>query len=252
MRVLAETLGAADLAALADRCEGVLHLGLQRLDLSVLRLEAAHTTAAAAGLTHPYASAVPDLAEAYLRQGRLADAERVAAAFLSRVGPGSPPPPQARALRLRALLAPRGQYDEDFDSSVELDEGVGLRLHAARTLLCHAERLRRDGRRLDARTRLVRCLDVFASLEATPWVSRAQAELEACGGGVRRSTGGTVSEVLTPQELQIAVLVAEGRRNREIAGALFLSLRTVEFHLSRVFRKLDVASRTQLARRMHG
>ena len=105
---------------------------------------------------------------------------------------------RARALRLRALLAPRGDYDAGFDASVALDEAVGLRFHAARTLLCHGERLRRDRRRVDARARLARCLDVFQALEASPWVARAESELLACGGSLRAATGAPVSAALTP------------------------------------------------------
>ncbi|MGI8694674.1 MAG: hypothetical protein ACR2JK_17535, partial [Geodermatophilaceae bacterium] len=213
LRVLAEALDRADLSVLADRCEGLFDLGHQRLDSAVRRLESASATALAAGITEPFYLPAPDLAEAYLRQGRREDAERVAGPFLAHVGPGSPPPPRARALRLQALLAARGDYDEGFDASVALDEAVGLRFHAARTLLCHGERLRRDRRRVDARTRLVRCLDVFRSLEAGPWVARTQAELVACGGSLRASTGAPVSAALTPQELQIAELV--GRRTAQ-------------------------------------
>lgn len=105
---MAETLDDVHLGVLADRCEGVLDL------------------------RHPYVSAVPDLAEAYLRQGRSGDAEHTVGGFRSAVGPGSPAPPRARALRLRGLLAPRGEYDDDFDTSVELDEAAGVELHLGR------------------------------------------------------------------------------------------------------------------------
>ena len=124
--------------------------------------------------------------------------------------------------------------------------------YAARTMLCHGERLRRDRRRVEARERLQQALLVFRRLEAAPWAARAERELTACGGQTRPADAAAVSMLLTPQELQIAVLVAEGRRNREIAATLFLSVRTVEFHLGRVFRKLGVTGRTQLAARMVG
>ena len=81
---------------------------------------------------------------------------------------------------------------------------------------------------------------------------RCESELAASGAAVGAATEADVSSLLTPQELQVAILVAEGRRNREIADTLFLSLRTVESHLSRVFRKLGVSSRTQLSVRMNG
>ncbi len=250
LRTLADDLDDPQLRVLADRREGVLHFGAQRLDQAILCLETALAAATAAGITHPYVSPVPDLVEAYLRQRRPDDAARVAEPFISGIGPGSPPPARARGLRVRGLLASSEEYDEELDQSVELDEAIGMRFHAARTLLCHAERLRRDRRRVDARARLLRALDVFRGLDATPWIARAEAELAACGGTVRPSTAGTPSELLTPQELQIAVLVMEGQRNREIAAALFLSVKTVEFHLSGAYRKLRVSSRTQLAARM--
>lgn len=157
---------------------------------------------------------------------------------------------RARGLRLRALLAPRGDYDAGFDASVALDEAVGLRFHAARTLLRHGERLRRDrrrGGREGALGALPRCV---SGAGGGPVGGSREAELVACGGSLRAATGAPVSAALTPQELQIAELVAGGPRNREIAGNLFLSLRTVEVHLSRVFRKLEISSRTQLVARM--
>ena len=92
---------------------------------------------------------------------------------------------------------------------------------------------------------------MFSRLEAAPWVVRCETELAASGASVGPAPGADVSTLLTPQELQVAILVAEGRRNREIADTLFLSLRTVESHLGRVFRKLGVDSRTQLSLRMN-
>ncbi len=89
------------------------------------------------------------------------------------------------------------------------------------------------------------CLQL--GLDARPWAERARAELRASGETL--ASGGGDTEWLTPQELQIALLVTEGRTNAEVGRALFLSTRTVEFHLSRAYRKLGVASRTELTRR---
>ena len=91
-------------------------------------------------------------------------------------------------------------------------------------------------------------LEIFDRLDARPWAERAQAELRR----QRRDHGqhGRGGEQLTPQELQIALLVTEGRTNAEVGRAVFLSTRTVEFHLSRAYRKLGVASRTELTRRL--
>lgn len=250
VRSLAAALVDPVTALLADRREALLDLGLGRLDAAIARLESALTTARLQHIDRPYQSPVPDLVEAYVRAGRLDDARAVAPDFTDRVGPASPPLPRARALRIEGLLAEGSAYDELFAESVRLDLSVGLVFHAARTLLCHGERLRRDGRRVEARVRLHSALDIFQRLEAAPWAVRCESELAASGASVSAPRAEDVSAVLSPQELQVAVLVAEGRRNREIAETLFLSLRTVESHLSRIFRKLGVDSRHQLTLRM--
>jgi ATP/maltotriose-dependent transcriptional regulator MalT len=101
----------------------------------------------------------------------------------------------------------------------------------ARTLLCYGERLRRAQRRRDARVQLRAAIEIFDRLDARPWADRARAELNASGETIGRNAAG--GERLTPQELQIALLVTQGRTNAEIGHAIFLSTRTVEFHLSR-------------------
>ena len=253
VREIADTLVDPFGGVLAQRREALLDLGLGNLEAAAVRLEAALATTRLHGLHHPYHSPVPDLVEVYVRSNRLDDAREVAEEFMVRVGPSSPPLPRARAGRIHGLLAGPGEdYDTWFDESVGLDVAAGLTFHAARTLLCHGERLRRDRRRVDARARLRSALEMFHRLEAAPWVARCESELAASGATVGATTEEDVSSLLTPQELQIAILVAEGRRNREIADTLFLSLRTVESHLSRVFRKLGVDSRTQLSLRMNG
>jgi DNA-binding NarL/FixJ family response regulator len=91
-------------------------------------------------------------------------------------------------------------------------------------------------------------VEIFDRLDARPWAERARAELRATGETLisPRVSG----ERLTPQELQIALLVSQGRTNAQVGQAIFLSTRTVEFHLSRAYRKLGVASRTELTRRL--
>jgi DNA-binding NarL/FixJ family response regulator len=91
----------------------------------------------------------------------------------------------------------------------------------------------------------------FERLGASVWADRAAAELRATGETARKRDAVTLDD-LTPQELQIARLVAEGGRNREIAGQLFLSPKTVEYHLRKVFQKLGIASRTELAHLVAG
>jgi DNA-binding CsgD family transcriptional regulator len=120
----------------------------------------------------------------------------------------------------------------------------------ARTLLAFGERLRRAKQRAEAREPLTAALDAFERLGARPWAERVRAELRATGGpaGTRRTSA--VAEQLTPHELQIALLVAQGMTNREAAAALFLSPKTIEYHLGQIYRKLDVRGRAQLARFM--
>jgi DNA-binding CsgD family transcriptional regulator len=235
---------------MADRREGLLDLGLGNLSRAAASLESARSTASLHHMSDPYTSASPDLVETYLRLDRREDAIAAGKEFLATEAPSWPAPPRARALRVRGLLDP-DDYDAAFDASVELDLGAGLTFAAARTLLLHGERLRRDGRRIDARRRLVQALDIFRRLEADPWTTRTEQELSASGVSASPPSTESVSQLLTPQELQVAALVAEGRRNREIADTLFLSPRTVESHLGRIFRKLGVTTRTQLALRIN-
>ncbi len=98
-----------------------------------------------------------------------------------------------------------------------------------------------------ARVQLRQAEEIFTALDARPWAERARAELEATGETLRTGEPNTVDE-LTPQELQIAVLLASGRTTREAAAALFLSPKTIEYHLRHVYLKLGIHSREQLAR----
>ena len=119
----------------------------------------------------------------------------------------------------------------------------------ARTHLLYGEWLRRERRRVDARTELRAAHDLFSDAGMDAFAERARVELEATGERARRRTPATADQ-LTPQELQISRLAAQGNTNRDIAARLFISPSTVEYHLRKAFRKLDVTSRTQLARRL--
>ncbi len=115
----------------------------------------------------------------------------------------------------------------------------------ARTELLYGEWLRRQRQRREARPHLRRAADLFRQVGTTPWEERAEAELRATGEKARERDPSTLDQ-LTPQELQIAGLVASGMTNRQIAAQLFLSPRTIDYHLRKVFSKLGVASRTEL------
>ena len=116
----------------------------------------------------------------------------------------------------------------------------------ARTRLCYGERLRRAGRRIDARAQLREALGGFEALGAGRWAERARRELAGTGQRLRRGPQRD-RDRLTHQELQIARSVARGATNKEAAADLFLSPKTIETHLTRVYRKLGVRSRSELA-----
>ena len=138
--------------------------------------------------------------------------------------------------------------DEHFGAALELHEqGAGSAFDRARTELLYGERLRRAKRRVDAREHLRSAIELFDGLGAAPWSEQARRELRASGESISRRDP-TAPEKLTPQELQVALQVAEGKTNRDVAAALFLSPKTVEFHLTHVYRKLDIHSRAELVR----
>ena len=120
------------------------------------------------------------------------------------------------------------------------------RFETARTRLAYGERLRRASRRVRARDQLHGALDDFEDLGASRWAERAALELAATGETVRRR-GADPRASLTPQELQVSMLLVEGRTTRETAAALFLSPKTVEYHLRKVYTKLGIGSRSELA-----
>ena len=151
--------------------------------------------------------------------------------------------------RVRALMSDGDAADDHYRQSIAHLSGTRVRLELARSHLLYGEWLRRERRRLDARSHLRTALEQFTSMGADAFARRAERELLATGEHARKRTPDTLDQ-LTPQETQIARLAADGETNREIAAQLFISPSTVEYHLRKAFRKLDVKSRTQLARRL--
>jgi DNA-binding CsgD family transcriptional regulator len=194
---------------------------------------------------------VDELVEAAVRSGRpdealepLAQWERFLGGRDSLIG-------DLVLARGRALLARPDDADAAFQECFALDAGSVWPLHQARAELSYGEFLRRARRKSEARVQLRAAHEGFERIGATVWADRAAAELRATGETARRRDSSTLDE-LTPQELQIAKLVADGGRNREIAGQLFLSPKTVEYHLRKVFQKLDISSRTELVKLVAG
>ena len=153
------------------------------------------------------------------------------------------------AARSRALLTD-GQTAEDlYREAIERLGRTRIAIHLARSRLVYGEWLRREHRNLDAREQLRHAHDVFSRVGAAAFAERARHELLATGETVRKRVFATVEE-LTPQERHIARLAGDGLTNPEIGAQLFISPRTVEWHLGKVFTKLDITSRKELRRAM--
>jgi DNA-binding CsgD family transcriptional regulator len=227
---------------LAERSLGLLALGLGRLDEAVERLSLALAAAESRGLIRQQVATWSDLVDGLVRSGRLVEARAVAERC------PSPFIPAERALFARAWAQVAGDdFDARFNGALAAHaEGREL-FEEARTRLAYGERLRRARQRQQARTQLRRSLEIFQQLHAQPWIVRTNSELAATGEHFRLRDQ-TTTETLTPQELQVALQVAEGKSNRDAAAALFLSPKTVDFHLTRVYRKLQVRNRAELVR----
>ena len=132
-----------------------------------------------------------------------------------------------------------------YREAIERLERTRIRIELARAQLLYGEWLRREDRRVAAREQLRAAHDTFTRAGAEAFAERARRELAATGETVTRRTAET-RDVLTPQEEQIARLAAEGQTNPEIGAQLFISPRTVEYHLHKVFTKLDIGSRREL------
>ena len=145
----------------------------------------------------------------------------------------------------RALLADGPGAEKHFLAALDAHAASPRLPDRACTHLALGEHLRRARRRVDARAHLRNALILFEELGATPYVERAMRELRASGETARRRDGNTIPE-LTAQERQVAGLVRQGLNNRDVAARLFVSPRTVDFHLRNVFSKLGVASRAEL------
>ena len=189
----------------------------------------------------------PDLIEAYVRLGRLSDARRELAVLAEQAHRTE------GAWALAATQRCRGLTDDDIDrhfgDALRRHEALPMPFERARTELAYGSRLRRAGRRTEARVQLEHALAAFDQLGAGPWSRQAREEIAASGGRLRPRTAGRPSDELSPRELQVALAVAGGATNREAAARLFLSEKTIERHLGSVYRKLGLRSRTELARR---
>jgi DNA-binding CsgD family transcriptional regulator len=153
---------------------------------------------------------------------------------------------RARAARARGLVASEDEMEASFQSALEAHRLTPDSFEMARTFLAYGARLRRARQRVRARQYLRAAIEIFDQLGAQPWAAQARAELAATGETTRARQYSKRTQ-LTPQELQIALLLASGRTTRDAASALFLSPKTIEYHLGHVYRKLGCRNRDQLA-----
>jgi len=189
-----------------------------------------------------------DLFEAYVRTGRPDDARRFLSVYESHARASGIATQCAIMDRCHALLCDTADLDEAFGRALACHRRGYSRFEEARTNLCYGQRLSRAGRRVDARTPLRSALSAFEQLGAPLWAAAATKELHATGERHHRTRMFDTEGRLTPRELEVALAVADGQTNQQVAMSLFLSLKTVEFHLRSIYRKLDIRSRSELAR----
>ncbi|KHL12065.1 putative ATPase [Mumia flava] len=190
----------------------------------------------------------PEIVECLLRAGRSEEAAACARDYADRAEAKGQPWARARAARTAALLLGPGDAAEAaLAQALALQRETPDTFEEARTLLATGSMRRRDRRRAEARAPLRDAVAVFDRLGARPWADAAAAELAATGEHPRRRNDRSI-DALTPQELQIARMLGSGRTTKQAAAALFLSPKTVEYHLRHVYTKLGINDRDALAR----
>ncbi|WP_090004047.1 ATP-binding protein [Lentzea albidocapillata] len=225
---------------------GELELGLGNATGALTHLEELAALLDGLQLTDPDLSPAPELADALVRLGRRDEAVVVARRYRSEAAAKGEPWAMGRAERTLGMLSQDG-FDSHFEASLALHHRTLDDFETARTRLAYGARLRRARRRVDARPHLHAALKTFENLRAARWADLAAVELGATGETINRRAQG---ETLTPQELQVSLLLAEGKTTREVAAALFLSPKTIEYHLRKVYTKLGIRSRAELAGRL--
>jgi DNA-binding CsgD family transcriptional regulator len=244
---LSAARGLALAAATATWALAELDLGKGRWEDALEGLEA--VAEVRPGFSHPLLSLIstPDRVEAAVRAGRPESTGEALAAFATWAKSSNAPWAGPVLERCYGLLAQGEEAAEHFDEALRLHAEEGNSFERARTELVYGELLRRDKKRSEARRHLRSAQTTFEQFHAAFWLERATNELRATGETARKRDPSTLAQ-LTPQELQIASLVGEGGSNKEIAAQLFLSPRTVEYHLRKVFQKLGISSRAELIR----
>ncbi|MGH2754407.1 MAG: helix-turn-helix transcriptional regulator [Actinomycetota bacterium] len=245
---IAERTGVDSVLPWAGSGLGLLELGLGHFEEAIVQLERVAKLAERMAIGEPcLVQWAPDLAEAYAGLGERGDSEKVVNHLERQAKATGRAWAHAAAARCRGVLASDQDFERHFAAAFEWHERTPTPFERARTELRYGQRLGRVRRRTEARRPLRAALETFEGLGAAPWAEHARAELARNGGRVRPASEPAL-ERLTAQELQVALAVADGATNKEAASALFLSPKTIEFHLGNAYRKLTITSRTQLAR----
>jgi len=226
----------------SHRTRATLYNGLGRYKMA--RAEAQQAADEAPEL---YSSmwALPELIEAASRSGQTALAVDALGRLAEATSIGQTDWARGIYARCRALLADGADAESGYREAVDRLGRTRLRPELARAHLLYGEWLRRENRRVDARSQLRTAYQMLDAIGMEAFAERARRELMATGEKVRKRNVETRDQ-LTPQEAQIARLARDGRTNSEIAAQLFLSSRTVEWHLRKIFAKLGVSSRREL------
>jgi DNA-binding CsgD family transcriptional regulator/tetratricopeptide (TPR) repeat protein len=226
----------------AQFAAAVLYNGLARYERAA---SAASQVTAKALDPWNYVFALPELVEAAARTGDLELARNAVDRLAETTQPAGTEYALGIEARSRALVSEGGTAERLYREAIDRLSRTDVRPELARAHLLYGEWLRREGRRIDARDQLRTAHDMFVAIGMEAFAERTRRELLATGERVRKRTVETQDQ-LTPQELQIARLASDGRTNPEIGAHLFLSRRTVEWHLRKVFDKLEVRSRREL------
>jgi DNA-binding CsgD family transcriptional regulator len=193
----------------------------------------------------PWSSqALPEAVEAAVRTHNDVEVQLRLGQLRERVAESRTPWSEGLLARSEAICAHGAEADQHFRNAVALLARSGIRTEHARSVLLYGEWLRREGRKLDARVQLKEALALFNAMGSRLFAQRCEIELRATGARIRRDAGD--AKHLTPQEQQVAELAASGMTNKEISTKLFIGESTVEFHMTKVFRKLEIRSRRQL------
>jgi DNA-binding CsgD family transcriptional regulator len=235
-------LGLGMAATTAHWAAAVLYNGLARYEEA-----AASARRAAADTFTPWVSmwALPELVEAAARAGQAALACRALERLAETTRPCGTDWALGIEARCRALVSDGEAADELYREAIDRLSRTQLRPELARVHLLYGEWLRREGRRAEAREQLHAAHDTFAAIGMEAFAERARRELIATGEAVRKR-GVETATTLTAQEALIARLARDGRTNPEIGAQLFLSARTIESHLRKIYTKLGIGSRREL------